>query len=58
MKTKDAAPNQRPAAVARLEVPHVGLTLRNMHQKCTAKRLRMQKTPGFPGVFIGGDGGI
>ena len=25
---------------------------------CTTKTLRMLKTPGFPGVFIGGDGGI
>ncbi len=25
---------------------------------CTTKPLKMQKTPGFPGVFHGGDGGI
>lgn len=37
---------------------HVGVGLRNLHQKCTTKPPRMQKTPGFPGVFLGGDGGI
>ena len=34
------------------------MILRNMHHECTTKFLRMQKTPGFPGVFSRGDGGI
>ena len=31
---------------------------RPLLEKYTTKTLRIQKTPGFPGVFIGGDGGI